>query len=148
MRQSRRTQGCNLPVLSRPLIHSAECPYGVIGRRQRCGRLKVEPINISQMHKVEKTYLECARATQPCGNHPKQSYRVIGPSRRRDHIKIKPVKVKIKRLNDKIAQEDETTHRICVNVMQPPANDPKCCWEVHGSKCQCGRIKFEPRNIS
>ena len=43
-------------------------------------------------------------------------------------MKIEPVKVKIKCLNDKKAQDGETPYLRCTRIVQPPANTPKCLY--------------------
>jgi len=92
-RQSGRTRNNDLPMLSWPPIQHAERPYGLVRRRQRRGRLKIERINISQMKQVETTYLERTSTTQPSGNAPNQAYGVVRPRRRRGRIKIAPINV-------------------------------------------------------
>ena len=94
MRQSRRIRnGNDLPMSSGPPIQPERCPYGLVRRRRRRGRLKIERINdnrVSQTKQVETTYLERTSAMQPPGNTPKRAYGVIRPRRRRRRIKIKP----------------------------------------------------------
>ena len=93
----------NIPMSSRPPTNNIYHPFGDVRHRWRCGRIKVEAKNISQMQKVEMTYLERMSATQPPINHSKCSYRVIGLIRRHGRIKIEPGKLKIECLNDKTA---------------------------------------------
>ena len=81
MRWSRRKRTKYSPVLSGPPTKPADRPYGAIRPRRRRGRLKVEPAKVSQALKVEMTYLERARATQPPGYPSKRLHRVIGPRR-------------------------------------------------------------------
>ena len=51
--------GCRYsPVSSRPPIRHPNHPYGDVRHQQRCGRIKTQPINVSQMLEVEKTYLK------------------------------------------------------------------------------------------
>jgi len=90
-RQSRRTQDKNLPVSSWPPIRSANRPYGLVRRRRRRGRLKIERINFNQVSQTpenETTHLEHVCATQPPRNGPNQAYGVYRPRRRRGRIKI------------------------------------------------------------
>ena len=63
--QGRRKRNGHLPVSSRPPIRPANHPYGDIKRRWRRGHIKLEAINISQVQKVETTYLKCMSAAQP-----------------------------------------------------------------------------------
>ncbi|KIM54280.1 hypothetical protein SCLCIDRAFT_31227 [Scleroderma citrinum Foug A] len=94
MRQTRRTRSNDLPMSSGPPISPAECPFGPIRRRRRCGRLKTTSINVSQTLNVEMAYLEPAyiaqpprieskhaQATQPRGYSSVRAYGVIGPKR-------------------------------------------------------------------
>jgi len=93
MRQSPRSRQNNLPVSSRPPIQRERRPYGLVRRRPRHGRLKIEQINcnqVSQTPEDETAYLERACATQPPGNTPNQAYGIVRPRRRRGRIKIAP----------------------------------------------------------
>lgn len=148
MRQDRRTRNGDLPMSSRPPIRHLNRPYGLFTRRRRCGRIKIESINVSQAQKVEKTYLEHAHAAQPCGNDPKRSYRVIGPRRGCDRMKIEPVNIKIERINDKRPKEDETAYLERTQTTQPPGYHSKHCREVYRPRRRCGGIKSAPRNVS
>ena len=148
MRQDRRTRNGDLPMSSRPPIRHLNRPYGLFTRRRRRRRIKIESIKVSQAQKVEKTYLERARAAQPCGNDPKRSYRVIGPRRGRDRMKIEPVNVKIERINDKRPKEDETAYLERARVTQPPANASRHAYRVVGLRRRRGRIKLAPTNVS
>jgi len=49
MRQSPRSRQNNLPVSSRPPIQRERRPYGLVRRRPRRGRLKIERINCNQV---------------------------------------------------------------------------------------------------
>ena len=133
---------------SRPPIRPPERPFGDVTRRWRRGRLKIEPVNVSQPLQVEMTYLGRANATQPPGYPSKHACRVIGPRHRRGHIKIEPVKVKIEHVNDKSAQEVEMTYRICARAVQPPVNAPDRRYRVHRTIRQRGHIKLGPTNVS
>ena len=146
MCQTRRLQSSDLPMSSKPPIYHAECPYRVIRWRWRCGQIKVVPRNVSQMPKVEMTYLGHTGIAQPWVS--KCSNRVIGPCHRRDRIKIIPVKLKIERLNDKSAQEDKRTYRRRAQAMQPLLNAPNRRYGVHRPIRQRGCIKIEPTNIN
>jgi len=103
MRYSPRSRRNNLPASSWPPIQLGERPYGLIRRRRRRGRLKIERINVSQARNGETTYIERAYATQPLGSAPNRTYGIIRPRRRRGRIKIKP-------RNVSRALEIETTH--------------------------------------
>ena len=92
-RYSPRSRQNDLPVSSGPPIQSERRPYGLVRRRRRRGRLKIERINISQTKEVETTHLERARATQPPGNAPNRAYGIVRPRRRRGRIKIEPTNV-------------------------------------------------------
>jgi len=112
VRYSRTTRTGNLPVSSWPPIRSAERPYGLVRRRRRRGRLKIERINddqVSKRRERETTYLERPRTTQPPGNDPNQAYEVYRPRRRRGRIKIVPT-------NISRTPEVETTHLGRVNA--------------------------------
>ena len=148
MRQDRRTRNGNLPMSSRPPIQHLNRPYGLFTRRHRCGRLKFETAKVSQMQKVEKTYRGRAGITQPCGNHPKRAYKVIGPRRQHGRTKIESIKVKIKRFNDKKQQNVERTHLGRENAAQPPRNGSKRLHRVHRTRRRHGRIKFIPINVN
>ena len=92
-RQSRRTRNNDLPMSSWAPIQHANHPYGLVRRRRRRGRLKIERIKVSKAQQDETAYLGRAHATQPPGNYPNQAYRVIGLGRRRGRIKIAPTNV-------------------------------------------------------
>ena len=136
----------------------AEHPNGLGKCQQQRGRIKFVPAKVSQMLKVETTYLGCANAAQPCGNKSKHSYRVIGPSRRHDQIKIKPAKLKIEHLNDKRGQNGERTYLGCMHIAQPPKSPSKCSYRViglirwrwrHGRiKITSGKLKIECISVS
>jgi len=89
-RYSSRSQRNDLPMSSRPPILSARRPYGLVRRRRRRGRLKIERINISQTPRVKTTHLDRACAMQPPGNAPNHAYGIYRPRRRRGRIKIAP----------------------------------------------------------
>jgi len=80
-RYSRRIRTGNPPVSSSPPVQFANRPYGLVRRRWRRGRLKIERINISQMKEVETTHLGCAHATQPPGNSSNNAYGIVRPRR-------------------------------------------------------------------
>ena len=115
-----------------PPVYHAECPYGLVRRRCRRGRLKFVPKKVSQTAKVEMTYWIRAQGTKPCGYPSKRCHGAHRPRRRRDRIKIIPVTFKIKRMSDKIAQEDESTYHRRAHIAQLPANDPKPSYRVIG----------------
>ena len=77
-------------------------------------------------------YLEHARAVQPPANILKCCYGVIGPKCQCDRMKIEPVNLRTKRINDKKVQRDETTYLERASAAQPPQNDPKCSYRVIG----------------
>ena len=93
VRYCRRTRTGNLPVSSRPPTDHTNRPYGLVRRRRRRGRLKIERINISQTKEVETTHLRRAHATQPPGNAPNQAYGIYRPRRQRGRIKIATINV-------------------------------------------------------
>src|SRR5207245_2405478 len=68
--------------------------------------------------------------------------------RGRGRIRIRPVKLKIERINDKRPQEREITYLERVRGTQPLVNAPKRCWEVHRPRRRRGRIKSVPTNVS
>ena len=131
-----------------PPIYHAERPYGIVTHQHRCRRLKVEAKNVSRTWKVEKTYLQRARAAQPCRNDSKRLHRVVGPRRQRGRSKIESVNAKIERFNDKKQQNVERTHLGRENATQPPRNGSKRCRRVIGPKSRRGRIKIRPENVS
>jgi len=92
-RQSRRTRPGNLPVSSVPPTYRERRPYGLVRRRRRRGRLKIERINVSQAQQRETTHLGRACAMQPHGTESRRAYGVIRPRRRRGRIKIAPTNV-------------------------------------------------------
>jgi len=95
-RYSRRTRLGNSPVSSRPPIQLERRLYGLVRRRRRRGRLKIERINdnrVSQTKQRETTHLGRAHAMQPPGNAPNRAYEVYRPRRRRGRIKIAPINV-------------------------------------------------------
>ena len=130
----------DLPRLSGPPTKRVACPYGVIGHRHRCGRLKFEAIKVSQTQKGETTYCGHAWATQQCRNDSKHLHRVIGPRRQRGSIKIEPTKVKPVR-------EVEMTYLECTRAAQPRGNPLKGCWEVHRPRRRCGHMKIASVNV-
>ncbi|KIM58353.1 hypothetical protein SCLCIDRAFT_28137, partial [Scleroderma citrinum Foug A] len=142
-RQTRRTRDGNLPVSSWPPTRVVERPYGAVRRRRRRGRLKVEPRNVNQTQKVETTYLQRIRIAQPPGNPSQRLNGAIGPCRRRDRIKIESVNIKIERINDKKAQDDETAYLERARAAQPPANTPKRPYGDVRRRRRRGRIKIE-----
>ena len=93
VRYSRRIRTGNSPVSSQPPIQSARRPYGLVRRRRRRGRLKIERINVRQMKQVESTCLEHTSATQLPGNTPNRAYGIYRPRRRRGRIKFVPTNV-------------------------------------------------------
>ena len=146
-RQSRRTRDSDLPVSSWPPIQPERCLYGDVRRQRGRGRIKVEPIKVSQSQKCETPYLECVRGTQPLGYPSKHTYRVYRHRHQRRRIRIGPVNVKIERINDKPAQDDEMTHLGRACTTQPHGNPSKGFWEVHRPRRQCGHIKIEPARL-
>ena len=118
-------------------------------------KVKIKRINVNQTLKVEKTYLGHANAhlrrtgiAQPRGNDPKQSYGVVGPWRQRSRMKIISVMLKIKCISINQVQEHEMTHLGCAHTVQPPGYHLKRRQEVHRPWHRCGRIKFDPTNVS
>jgi len=83
----------NSPASSRPPVQHERHPNGLVRRRRRRGRLKIERINVSQAWNGETTYIERAYATQPLGNPPNRAYGVYRPRRRRGRIKIATINV-------------------------------------------------------
>ena len=148
MHQGQRTLGCNLPVSSGPPICPTECLNGLVTWRCRHGRIKFKPINISIAREVKTTYWICMCAMQPPANDSKRLIKVVGPGPQHDQMKIKPVNVKIKHINEKPTWQDKMTYRILARATQPPRNSSKrACWVI-GPRHQCGCIKIEPRNIN
>ena len=148
MSQTRRIRDRDSPVSSEPPIQHTDHPNRLIRWCRRHGKLKVEAINVSQAEKVEKTHLKRMHLAQPCGNPSTCAYGVIGPRHRRDRIKIGSVKVRIGRLNDKIAQEGETTHLGPMHITQPLIRHPNHPYGLVTRCRQHGHIKIKPRNIS
>ncbi|KIM55787.1 hypothetical protein SCLCIDRAFT_30049 [Scleroderma citrinum Foug A] len=150
MCQGRRTRNSDLPMLSEPPIQPTERPYGLVRCCHRCGRIKPEPINVSQTPKVKKTYHGRANAAQPPENSLKCPHRVIGLVRRRwrrGWIEIASVKLEIERVSAKIVQEGETAYLGRAHTAQPPGYHSKRRQEVHGPWCRHGRIKIEPVKV-
>ena len=131
VRQTRRPQSNDLPVLSGPPTKRSERPYGLVTWRRRRGRIKIASINVSQPQEVEMTHLERTHAAQPPQTDSKRSYRVIGPRRRRDRTKIKPKKLKIERMSVSQTQQGETTYCGRTQTAQPPGYHSKHCREVY-----------------
>ena len=125
---------------SKPPIHHAECLYGPTRHRRQHRRLKFEATKVSQMQKVEMTYLEHARANQPHQNNAKRCHRVIGPRHQRGRIKTAPTKVSQ-------AQNGQTTYQMHASTVQPCGNPLKQTYGVIGPKCQHGRMKIEPGKL-
>ena len=150
MRQNQRKRNGDSPMPSEPPIQHTERPFGPIRSWRRHRGLKVEPINISQTPKVEKTYHGRTNAAQPPENSLKRPHRVIGlvrRRRRRGWIEITSVKLKIEHVSAKIAQEGETAYLGRAYTAQPPGYHSKRCQEVHGPWRQRGRIKIEPVKV-
>lgn len=63
-------------------------------------------------------------------------------------IKIKPVKIKIKHLNDKRAEGVKMTHLRHAQANQPCGYPSIHAYGVIGPRCQCGHIKSASRNFS
>ena len=82
MCQGQRTRNSDLPMPSEPPVQPAERPYRLVRCHHQRGRIKPEPVNVSQMPKVKKTYHERANAAQPPKNSSKHPHRVIGLVRR------------------------------------------------------------------
>ena len=126
-RQSRRTRNGNLPVSSVPPIPHAECPYGHVRRQWRRRRLKVETVTVSKAPKVETTYLECACATQPCGDNPKRSYGLYRPRCQCSRTKIAPINVSPTR-------NSKTAYLRRDPIAQPCGDDPQRSYRVIGPR--------------
>ena len=140
-RQSQRMQDGDSPVLSRPPIRPAECPYGDIMRLRRHGRIKITSIKVSQAQKVETTYLGCTNATQPPGRDSNCIHRVHRPKRQRG--RVKPIPSKVSQMH-----KVETTYRIRENVMQPPPNDLKRLNGAIGPRRRRDCIKIESIKVN
>ena len=96
-------------------------------------------------------YLKRVRGTQPCRNASKRTYRVIGLvrwRRGRGSMKIEPVKVKVKCINEKPMQQGETTYRGRAQATQPPKFPSKRCYWVYRPRCRCSRIKIEAIKVN
>ena len=148
MRCSRRKRIKNSLVSSRPPIRHLDRPYGLVTRRRRRGRIKIESGNVSQMRRVETTYRGCASAAQPPGNVSKRSCGVHRTRRRHGRIKIEPATLKIEWISDKKVQDGEKTHLGHGHIAQPPGNPPKRLHRVHRPRRQRGRIKSRSTNVS
>ena len=57
-------------------------------------------------------------------------------------------RLKIERISINQAQEDTMTYHGRTQIMQPLGNPPKRRYGVIGLIRRCGRIKFEPTNVS
>jgi len=111
MRPHQKSQE-NSPMSSRPSIQPKSCPYGLVRRRRRRGRLKIERINISQMPRVKMTHLDHACAMQPPRNAPNHAYGIYRPRCRCGRIKLAPRNVSRTR-------NGRNTHLKRDNVMRP-----------------------------
>ena len=148
MYQSRRIQNGDLPMSSVPPIHHTDRLNGLVIPQCGCRRIKFASINVSQVQKVGTTYPEHIRLAQPLQNDPKHCLKVIGPCRRRDRHKIKPVKLKNKHISVNRAREDEITHLGHARTAQLRGYSSIRAYGVIGPKCRRGHIKTEPRHVS
>ena len=62
-------------------------------------------------------------------------------------MEIEPRRLRIKRISDKKAQRDETTHLGHAHTVQPCRNPSKGCWEVHRPRQRCGHMKITSVNV-
>jgi len=86
----------NLPVSSRPPTDRTRRPYGLVRRRRRRGRLKIERINVSKAQQVQNgqmTHLGLDRIAQPPRSAPDRACMVYRPRRQCGRIKIAPINV-------------------------------------------------------
>ena len=127
-------------------VHRPRCQHGHI--KIAPVKAKIERISDKTAQDDKTTYLGRARATQPPGYPSKHLHRVVGPRLRRARNKIRSVNIKIKRMNDKMAREDETTYRGRARIVQPPGNNSKHLRRVHRPHRRRGRAKSRPRNVS
>ena len=86
---SSRSRRNNLPVSSWPPTNCAKCPYGVV----RCSRLKIECINISQMHYSEMAYLAHTQVATPLGDASSQACGGVGPRGQHRRLKTRPTNI-------------------------------------------------------
>ncbi|KIM67354.1 hypothetical protein SCLCIDRAFT_21204 [Scleroderma citrinum Foug A] len=140
---------------AQPPIINLKRAYRVIGLRRRRGRMKIEParlkiehLNDEKQQNGEITYPGRTEIAQPPTNDAKCLNKAVGPGPRHDRIKIKSVKVKIKRINDKIAQDDETTYLHHAQLTQPLVNASRRACGVVGPKRRRDLIKIRPVNVN
>ena len=138
MRWSQRNRMKYSPGPSRSPIRYPNCLYGDIRCRQRRGRIKTIPENINQMEMSRNAHLERTRAVQSPANDSRHFIKVVGPRPRCDRMKIEPVNVKIKRINEKPMREDGKAHLEHICTAQPPVNISKRLHRVYIPRCQCG----------
>ena len=111
-------------------------------------RLKIERISDKKQQDVKTTHQICTSIAQPRRNPSKRRYGVRGTRRWCSHMKIKLINVRIRRLNDKTAEEDETTYLGHAHIAQPLGFPSKHSHWVYRPQCQCGRVKSRPTNIN
>ena len=151
MVQEDKTAYLECARLMQPPANTPKRLYGDVRRCRQRGRIKFGPIKVNPAQEDKTAYQKRASIVQPPRNDPKWPYRVIGligRRRKRSWIEIAPVKVKIKHINDKPAQEDETTHHGLVCAMQLPLNCSKRSRRVVGPRRQHGRLKSKSINVS
>ena len=68
--------------------HPSECPYQVVGRRRRHGRIKFISANVSTAREPESTYLGYTHATQRTGSHSNSPWEANRLKRQHEQIKI------------------------------------------------------------
>ena len=134
-----------------PLKHA----YGVIGPRRWRDQIKIRSVKVRVGHLNDKnmwgaktTYQERIHTVQPPANSSKCPYGVVGLSHQCGGLKIKPIKVRIEHINNKIVQEGEATHLGPMHIAQPLIRHPNCPYRLITQCCWCGKLKVEPRNIS
>ena len=148
MHWSQRNRMKYSPGPSRSPIRYPNCPYGDIRHRWRRRCIKTVPENVNRMETSGNTHLECTRATQSPANDSRRFIKVVGPGPRCNWMKIEPVNVKIKRINEKPMREDRKAHLECIRTAQPLVNTPKHRNGVYRPICRCGHIKSKSTNVS
>ena len=131
--------------MAKPHGYPSKRCYGAHRPRCPCDRIKIAPVKLKTQRINDKTaqddettYLGHAHIAQPPVNRSKRSHRVVGPRCRCGRNKIGPVKLEIKHINDKPAQENKTAYHGRAQAMQPCGNPSKGCWEVHRTRRRRG----------
>ena len=173
-RSSQISRRYDLPVSFWPPIQPTECPYGPARPRRQRGTLKIEAINVSQMPKVETTYLQHAQAAQPPIKPTEHPY---GPTRRKrrwgmlniEHLNNKNAatweglgsspwgqRTQPSTWKDQVqtyksisqAQNGEVTHLECASTVQPHGSTSNQVYWVYRPSCPCGRPEIEAIKVN